>query len=32
MNEPVKKMDQTPESYSPKIKPEILTIIANLAD
>ena len=26
MNEPVKKMDQTPESYSPKIKPEILTM------
>ncbi len=26
MNEPAKKFDQTPESYSPKVKPEILTM------
>ena len=27
MNEPVKKMDQTPESYSPKIKPWIVNLV-----
>lgn len=32
MNEPVKKMDQTPESYSPKIKPAIITIAETAAE
>lgn len=31
MSEPIRKPDQTPESYSPKVKPEILTMAQHAA-